>query len=81
MPSNEGRRVGDVVDDGVVVRARGLMPQLRSDLEALVRIPSVSVPGEVGDQLLEAFEMSSRLFGDTGVAVGRLDLPDRAGGS
>jgi len=27
---------------------RALLPELRRDLEALVRIPSVSVPGEVG---------------------------------
>ena len=28
--------------------ARALMPELRRDLEALVRIPSVSVPGVIG---------------------------------
>jgi len=55
-----------------------LMPQLRSDLEDLVRIPSVSVPGEIGQPLLDAFEMTSRLFADAGVEVGRLDLPDTA---
>lgn len=55
-----------------------LMPQLRRDLEALVRIPSVSVPGEVGPELLAAFEATSSLFADAGVAVGRLDLPGTA---
>src|SRR5437868_5257883 len=55
-----------------------LMPALRADLDALVRIPSVSVPGEVGPALLEAFEVTSRLFAEAGVAVGRLDLPDTA---
>jgi acetylornithine deacetylase/succinyl-diaminopimelate desuccinylase-like protein len=55
-----------------------LLPALRVDLEALVRIPSVSVPGEVGPELLEAFEATSRLFADAGVSVGRLDLPDTA---
>jgi acetylornithine deacetylase/succinyl-diaminopimelate desuccinylase-like protein len=67
-----------VVDQGVAVRARGLMPQLRSDLEGLVRVPSISVPGRVDDPLLEAFEITSRLFAEAGVEVGRLDLPDTA---
>ena len=55
-----------------------LMPQLRADLEALVRIPSVSVPGRVDRPLLDAFVLTSRLFAEAGVAVGRLDLPDTA---
>ena len=54
------------------------MPELRSDLEALVRIPSVSVPGRVDQPLLDAFELTSRLFADAGVTVDRLDLPDTA---
>jgi acetylornithine deacetylase/succinyl-diaminopimelate desuccinylase-like protein len=54
------------------------MAGLRRDLEALVRIPSVSVPGRIDRPLLEAFEMTSRLFADAGVAVERLDLPDTA---
>lgn len=54
------------------------MPGLRSELEALVRIPSVSVPGRIDAPLLEAFESTSRLFADAGVTVGRLDLPDTA---
>ncbi len=58
--------------------ARALMPELRRDLEALVRIPSVSVPGVIDEPLLDAFEMTSRLFADAGVEVGRLDLPDTA---
>ena len=62
----------------VADRVRSLMPQLRRDLEALVRIPSVSVPGRVDAPLLEAFELTSRLFADAGVTVGRLDLPDTA---
>jgi acetylornithine deacetylase/succinyl-diaminopimelate desuccinylase-like protein len=57
---------------------RKLVPGLRRDLENLVRIPSVSVPGELGEPLLEAFEMTSRLFADAGVAISRLDLPDTA---
>jgi len=61
-----------------MVDVRKLVPDLRRDLEDLVRIPSVSVPGELGAPLLDAFEMTSRLFADAGVAVGRLDLPDTA---
>ncbi|HET8754381.1 MAG TPA: M20/M25/M40 family metallo-hydrolase [Solirubrobacteraceae bacterium] len=57
---------------------RKLVPGLRRELEDLVRIPSVSVPGELGEPLLEAFALTSRLFADAGVAVGRLDLPDTA---
>lgn len=56
----------------------GLLPALRADLEDLVRIPSVSVPGETGPDLLAAFEATSRLFAGAGVAVGRLDLPGTA---
>src|ERR1044071_7394422 len=56
----------------------GLLPALRGDLEDLVRIPSVAVPGEIGPDLLAAFELTSALFADAGVAVGRLDLPDTA---
>ena len=39
-------------------RVRELMPQLQQDLEDLVRIPSVSVPGRIDAPLLEAFEMT-----------------------
>jgi cysteinylglycine-S-conjugate dipeptidase len=67
-----------VVAQDVAAGARGLMPQLRRDLEALVRIPSVSVPGRVDRALFDAFELTSRLFAEAGVAVGRLDLPDTA---
>ncbi|MCU0314928.1 MAG: hypothetical protein MUC84_12840, partial [Solirubrobacteraceae bacterium] len=66
--------MGNEVQD----RARALMPELRRDLEELVRIPSVSVPGEVSGDLLAAFERTSELFAGAGVQVGRLDLPDTA---
>jgi acetylornithine deacetylase/succinyl-diaminopimelate desuccinylase-like protein len=56
----------------------GLMPGLRSDLARLVAIPSVSVPGRIDEALLDAFELTSALFADAGVDVGRLDLPDTA---
>jgi len=61
-----------------MVDVRKLVPDLQRDLEHLVRIPSISAPGELGEPLLEAFAMTSRLFADAGVAVGRLDLPDTA---
>jgi acetylornithine deacetylase/succinyl-diaminopimelate desuccinylase-like protein len=64
--------------DDLAGTVAGLIPGLRRDLEALVRIPSVSVPGRIDAPLLEAFEATSRLFADAGVTVGRLDLPDTA---
>ena len=64
--------------DSVVASARALMPDLRRELEALVRIPSVSAPGRIDQPLLDAFEMTSRMFAEAGVAVDRLDLPDTA---
>jgi Sodium:sulfate symporter transmembrane region len=66
----------NMVDQDGAGAARALMPQLRTDLEALVRIPSVSVPGRIDQSLLDAFEMTSRLFTEAGVTVGRLDLPE-----
>ena len=40
-------------------RRRPLLPALKADLADLVRIPSVSVPGQLGEPLLEAFAMTS----------------------
>lgn len=57
---------------GIVSR---LMPSLRSNLDELVRIPPISVPGRVDDSLTEANDMVAGLFADAGVEVGRLDLP------
>ena len=61
---------------GAVVASH--LPSLTEDLGRLVRIPSVSAPGRVDEPLLDAFELTSRLFADAGVTVGRLDLPDTA---
>ena len=36
----------------IAVRARALLPELRRDLESLIRIPSVSVPGRIDEPLL-----------------------------
>lgn len=59
-------------------RVLELMPALRAELEQLVRIPSVSSPGEVGPDLLRAHDMVAELFAGVGVEVGRLDLPGTA---
>ncbi|MFT4034873.1 MAG: M20/M25/M40 family metallo-hydrolase [Patulibacter sp.] len=59
-------------------RARTLLPELRRDLEALVRIPSVSVPGEVGEELLAACALTERLFREAGVDTSILELPNTA---
>ena len=74
-PQQSPERGGPEPDADVV---RALMPELRRDLDALVRIPSVSLPGVIDEPLLEAFEFTSKLFADAGVEVGRLDLPDTA---
>ena len=59
-------------------RVLELMPALRAELEQLVRIPSVSSPGEVGPDAARAHDMVAELFAGAGVEVGRLDLPDTA---
>ena len=59
-------------------RVRELLPELRRDLEDLVRIPSVSVLGEVGDDLLAACAKTEQLFKDAGVATSILEIPNTA---
>lgn len=66
------------MSSGHARRVRALMPELRRDLEDLVRIPSVSVPGVIDQPLLAAFELTSKLFEQAGVRVDRIDLPDTA---
>src|SRR5687768_4567779 len=78
MASRPAIRGGDVATEHIGAEVRRLLPELRRDLEALVRIPSVSVPGRIDQPLLDAFELTSRLFAEAGVAVGRLDLPATA---
>jgi cysteinylglycine-S-conjugate dipeptidase len=68
--------VSDPSEDAQIVA--DLMPSLKTELEALVRIPSVSVPGRIDDALLEAHDVVADLFRSAGVEVGRLDLPDTA---
>ena len=53
-----------------------MMPQIRADLERLVRIPSVSFGGSSPDLLLEAAEATRELLASVGMADARLvDLP------
>jgi cysteinylglycine-S-conjugate dipeptidase len=55
-----------------------VMPSLRSDLDDLVRIPSVSAPGRIDAALREAHDLVAHLFSEAGVQVERLDLPGTA---
>ncbi len=68
----------DGIGDARAEVVAGLMPSLRANLDELVRIPSISVPGRLDHALLEAHDMVASLFADAGVEVGRLDLPDTA---
>ena len=54
------------------------MPDLRRDLDELVRIPSISGEGRPEQPLLDAHDLVARLFTRAGVEVDRLDLPDTA---
>ncbi|MCU0308092.1 MAG: M20/M25/M40 family metallo-hydrolase [Thermoleophilia bacterium] len=54
------------------------MPELRRDLDALVRIPSVSGPGRPQAPLREAHDMVAALFAGAGVRTWSLELPDTA---
>src|SRR5579875_3540373 len=64
--------------DAAVAAAAGLMPALKSDLSQLVRVPSVSSPHRIDDALFEGHDLVARMLAETGVEVGRLDLPDTA---
>ena len=55
-----------------------LMPQLRRELEALVRIPSISGEGRPDEPLQQAHDEVVRLFRDAGVETDTLRLPDTA---
>ena len=61
----------------IAATVRGLMPQLRSDLDDLVRIPSVSGAGMPAGPIRAAHDLVAQLFRDAGVPkVETLDLPD-----
>lgn len=60
---------------------RSLMPQLQDELSTLVGIASVSAPGfpeQARGPILEAHDAIAGLFGDAGVDVEALELPDTA---
>jgi cysteinylglycine-S-conjugate dipeptidase len=58
---------------------RGLMPSLRVELEALVRIPSISFPDFPRGPLIEAHDLIADLLRGAGVKhVEALNLPDTA---
>jgi cysteinylglycine-S-conjugate dipeptidase len=59
-------------------RVAALMPGMRRDLDALIRIPSVSGAGRPRETLLEAHALVDRLFREAGVSTWTLDLPDTA---
>jgi len=54
------------------------MPGMRRELDALIRIPSVSGAGRPRETLLEAHALVDRLFLEAGVSTWTLDLPDTA---
>jgi acetylornithine deacetylase/succinyl-diaminopimelate desuccinylase-like protein len=59
-------------------RVRELMPQLRADLDELVRIPSISGAGRPQEPLRDAHDTAARMFSEVGVEVSSLELPDTA---
>jgi acetylornithine deacetylase/succinyl-diaminopimelate desuccinylase-like protein len=54
------------------------MPELRTALDELLRIPSVSGAGRPEGPLLQAHDMVARLFRDAGAEVWSLELPGTA---
>ena len=64
--------------DGEVVAS--LMPRLRSELERLVRIPSIAFPGFPPEPLFEAHDQVAELLRSAGVKhVGRADSKEEYG--
>src|SRR5512132_3719458 len=56
-----------------------LMPELKADLQALARIPSIAFPGVPRGPLTEAHDLVAALLRDVGVQnVETLSLPDTA---
>ena len=73
MPDGSGAPNGAVSPYAEVVR--GLMPQLRRELEDLVRIPSISGEGRPEEPIRAAHDMVAELFRGAGATVTTLDLP------
>ncbi len=53
-----------------------LMPQLREQLDELVRIPSISGDGRPKEPIEQAYAAVERMAREAGVQVERVDLPD-----
>jgi acetylornithine deacetylase/succinyl-diaminopimelate desuccinylase-like protein len=78
MADDEQAAGAAIVQPALAGAVPALLPQLKADLAELVSIPSVSVPGRIDEPLLKAHDLVAQLFGDAGVEVERLDLPDTA---
>jgi acetylornithine deacetylase/succinyl-diaminopimelate desuccinylase-like protein len=72
--------VSDPNSTGQSVRARvqSLLPELRRDLDGLVRIPSISGAGRPVEPLLAAHAAVDRMFREAGVATRTLELAGTA---
>lgn len=67
----------DTTGPGLAAKVRALFPELQADLEALVRIPSVSGDGQPAGPIQEAHDLVAQQLRDAGVPkVWTLDLPD-----
>jgi cysteinylglycine-S-conjugate dipeptidase len=72
----------DPAQPSLAAEVRGLMPQLKADLERLVASPSISqldFPEPTRPALMQTYEMVVGMFRDAGVQkIGSLELPDTA---
>src|SRR5689334_11140920 len=69
--------MSDLTSAELATKVKALMPELQSDLEALVRIPSVSGDGLPQEPIQQAFDAVAELLRGAGVEnVRSLDLPD-----
>ena len=67
----------DPTGSDLAAKVRTLLPQLQADLEALVRIPSVSGDGQPAGPIQEAHDLVAQQLRDARVPkVWTLDLPD-----
>ena len=62
--------------DSIRAAVAALMPELRADLESLVRIPSCAFPGFPREPVHEAAERTSQLFVDAGLSAELLPIED-----
>jgi len=62
--------------DSIRAAVTALMPELRTDLESLVRIPSCAFPGFPREPVHQAAERTSQLFVDAGLSAELLPIED-----